>query len=89
MAQYQVRGTTVADNPTRLDLASPGVVNQLSPYGKAAAAATIPHSASTAKLAGSYTSVPKAAAPVAKVSKPAEHRVVASSMKAFKALKSK
>ena len=94
MAQYTVRGTTVADNPTKLNITSPGVVSQMSPYGKAAAAATMPHSADIARQAGAYTSVPKAAKPLAKapgvkVSKPGEHRVVASSMKAFKALTSK
>ena len=100
MAQYTVRGTTVADNPARLDLTSPGVVSQMSPYGKAAAAATMPHSADIARQAGAYTSVPKAAKPQAakpqaakppavKAVKPATHRVVASSIKAFKALTSK
>ena len=94
MAQYTVRGTTVADNPARLDLTSPGVVSQMSPYGKAAAAATMPHSADIARQAGAYTSVPKAAkpqakAPMVKAVKPATHRVVASSIKAFKALTSK
>ena len=94
MAQYTVRGTTVADNPARLDLTSPGVVSQMSPYGKAAAAATMPHSADIARQAGAYTSVPKAAkpqakAPAVKAVKPATHRVVASSIKAFKALTSK
>ena len=94
MAQYTVRGTTVADNPARLDLTSPGVVSQMSPYGKAAAAATMPHSADIARQAGAYASVPKAAktqakAPAVKAAKPATHRVVASSIKAFKALTSK
>lgn len=90
MSQYVVRGTTVADNPTRLDITAPGVKSQLSPYGKAMAEATIPHSATTAKLAGTYTAVPKAIAPSpVKSAKATAPRVVASSMRAFKAMQTK